>query len=57
MLHSKEKLTYYEDSYFGYLFQALANSIVTNVAIYNWIITGLLLFTADKKPLKTLNVK
>ena len=43
--------------YGGYLCQALANSSVTNVAIYNWIITGLLLFTADKKPLKTLNVK
>lgn len=43
--------------YGGYLCQALANSSVTNVAIYNWVITGLLLFTADKKPIKTLNVK
>ena len=39
--------------YGGYLCQALANSSVTNVAIYNWIITGLLLYAADKKPLKT----
>ncbi len=43
--------------YGGYLCQALANSSVTNVAIYNWIITGLLLFTADKKPIKTLKIK
>lgn len=42
--------------YGGYLCQALANSSVTNVAIYNWIITGLLLYTADKKPLKTIKI-
>lgn len=36
--------------YGGYLCQALANSSVTNVAIYSWMITGLLLYTADKKP-------
>lgn len=41
--------------YGGYLCQALANSSVTNVAIYNWIITGLLLYTADKKPIKTIS--
>ncbi len=43
--------------YGGYLCQALANSSVTNVAIYNWIITGLLLYVADKKPLKIINIK
>lgn len=43
--------------YGGYLCQALANSSVTNVAIYNWVITGLLLYTADKKPLKTIEIK
>ena len=43
--------------YGGYLCQALANSSVTNVAIYNWVITGLLLYTADKKPLKTIEMK
>lgn len=43
--------------YGGYLCQALANSSVTNVAIYNWIITGLLLYTADKKPLKVIEIK
>ena len=42
--------------YGGYLCQALANSSVTNVAIYNWIITGLLLYTGDKKPLKTIKI-
>ena len=42
--------------YGGYLCQALANSSVTNVAIYNWIITGLLLYTGDKKPLKTIKL-
>ena len=36
--------------YGGYLCQALANSSVTNVAIYSWMLTGLLLYTADKKP-------
>lgn len=35
--------------YSGYLCQAMVNSSVTNVAIYNWIITGLLLYVADKK--------
>lgn len=43
--------------YAGYLCQALANSSVTNVAIYNWIITGLLLYVADKKALKTIAIK
>lgn len=42
--------------YGGYLCQALANSSVTNVAIYNWIITGLLLYIGDKKPLKTIKI-
>ena len=36
--------------YGGYLCQALANSSVTNVAIYSWMLTGLLLYAADKKP-------
>ncbi len=43
--------------YAGYLCQALANSSVTNVAIYSWIITGLLLYVADKKPLRAIEIK
>ena len=43
--------------YAGYLCQALANSSVTNVAIYNWIITGLLLYTKDKKIIATIEDK
>ncbi len=43
--------------YAGYLCQALANSSVTNVAIYNWVITGLLLYVADKKVKWSLPIK
>ncbi len=43
--------------YAGYLSQALVNSSVTNVAIYNWIITGLLLYSKDKKVLLTIEDK